>query len=75
MLSPTYEEGRVAHGTDRLIRFPTRRDGADQKSFEADREKMLLHGISIGMIIEEFFKITDPDMILGLWTAAVAKDA
>jgi hypothetical protein len=48
---------------------------ADQDTFEADREKMLRYGTSIGMSLEELFKITDPDIILGLWTAAVAKEA
>jgi hypothetical protein len=28
-----------------------------------------------GMSLEELFKLTDPDVILGLWTAAEAKDA
>ena len=52
-----------------------RPEWADQDAFEADREKMLQHGIDIGMTIEELFKITDPDVILGLWTAAAAKEA
>lgn len=43
---------------------------ADQDTFEADRAKMLQYGISIGMTAEELFRITDPDVILGLWTAA-----
>jgi hypothetical protein len=47
-----------------------RPEWADQDTFEDDREKMLRHGITIGMTIEELFKITDPDVILGLWTAA-----
>jgi hypothetical protein len=36
---------------------------------------MLRSGTSIGMATEELFKIIDPDVILGLWTAAVALDA
>ena len=52
-----------------------RPEWADQDAFEADREKMLQHGLEIGMTIEELFKITDPDVILGLWTAAEAKEA
>lgn len=51
-----------------------RPEWADQDTFEADREKMLRYGTSIGMNIEELFKIADPDVILGLWTAAVAKE-
>jgi len=51
-----------------------RPEWADQETFEADREKMLLYGLSTGMTIEELFKITDPDVILGLWTAAAAKE-
>ena len=51
-----------------------RPEWADQDTFEADREKMLQHGLSTGMSIEELFKITDPDVILGLWTAAAAKE-
>ena len=52
-----------------------RPEWADQETFEADREKMLLYGLSTGMTIEELFKITDPDVILGLWTAAAANEA
>lgn len=48
---------------------------ADRDIFEGDREKMLRHGIDNGMTMEELFKITDPDVILGLWTAAAAKEA
>ncbi len=51
-----------------------RPEWADQDTFEADREKMLRYGTSIGISVEELFKITDPDVILGLWTAAVAKE-
>ena len=47
---------------------------ADQDTFEAE-EKMLQYGLAIGITTEELFKITDPDVILGLWTAAAAKDA
>jgi 3-dehydroquinate synthetase len=47
-----------------------RPEWADQDTFEADREKMLQYGLTRGMAIEELFKITDPDVILGLWTAA-----
>jgi hypothetical protein len=48
---------------------------ADQDTFEADREKMLQYGISKGMTEEELFRITDPDVIFGLWTAAEAREA
>jgi hypothetical protein len=48
---------------------------ADQITFEADRKKMLQYGTSIGMPVEELMRITDTDVILGLWTAAEAKDA
>ena len=41
----------------------------------ADQEKMLQYGLSTGMTMEELFRISDPDMILRLWTAAEAKDA
>jgi hypothetical protein len=51
-----------------------RTEWADQDTFEADREKMLRYGSSIGVTVEELFRIADPDVILGLWTAAVAKD-
>jgi hypothetical protein len=50
-----------------------RPEWADQDTFEADREKMLQYSLSTGMTMEELFKITDPDVILGLWTAAEAK--
>jgi hypothetical protein len=49
-----------------------RAEWADQDTFEADREKMLRYGLSTGMTLEELFGITDPDVILGLWTAAEA---
>jgi hypothetical protein len=52
-----------------------RPEWVDQDTFESDRETMLHYGLSTGMSIEELFKITDPDVILRLWTAAVAKDA
>ena len=48
---------------------------ADQDTFEADREKMLRYGLSTGMTLEELLRITDPDVILGLWTVAEAKTA
>jgi hypothetical protein len=50
-------------------------DVADQDTFEADREKMLQYGLSTGMTMEELFRITDPDVILRLCMAAVARDA
>jgi hypothetical protein len=52
-----------------------RPEWADQDTFESDREKILHYGLSTGMSIEELFKITDPDVILGLWTVAEAKEA
>jgi 3-dehydroquinate synthetase len=48
---------------------------ADQDTFEADRRMMLHYGLSTGMSLEELLRITDPDVILGLWTAAEAKGA
>lgn len=51
-----------------------RPEWADQDTFEADREKMLQYGTTIGMSVEELFRISDPDVILGLWIAAVAKE-
>jgi len=50
-----------------------RPEWADQDAFEADREKMLHYGLSTGMTMEQLFRITDPDVIVGLWTAAEAK--
>ena len=52
-----------------------RPEWADQATFEADRARILQHGTSIGMTMEVLFRITDPDTILGLWTAAAAKEA
>jgi hypothetical protein len=49
-----------------------RPEWADQETFEADREKMLRHGTSMGLSVEELFRMTDPDAILSLWTAAEA---
>jgi hypothetical protein len=45
---------------------------ADKNTFEADREKMLRYGTSIGISLEELFTMTDSDAILSLWTAAEA---
>ena len=42
--------------------------------FEADREKMLRYGSSIGMTMDELFRFTDSDEILALWTAAEAAE-
>jgi hypothetical protein len=50
-----------------------RPEWADAKTFEADRQKMLQYGLSTGLCMEELFRITDPDVILGLWTAAEAR--
>jgi hypothetical protein len=47
---------------------------ADAEVFEQARERMLRYGTSIGMTLEELFKITDPDIILGLCTAAEASE-
>jgi hypothetical protein len=47
---------------------------ADADAFEQAREKMLRHGLSRGMTLEELYVLSDPDAILGLWTAAEAKD-
>ena len=47
---------------------------ADQDTFEADRRKMLQYGLSTGMSLEKLYTLSDPDTILGLWTAAEAKN-
>jgi hypothetical protein len=47
---------------------------ADRDFFEADRQKILKYGVSIGMSLEELLRISDPDVILGLWTAAEATE-
>ena len=52
-----------------------RPEWADKDAFEADRERILCYGTSIGMTMDELFRITDPDEILGLWTEAAARDA
>lgn len=49
-----------------------RPEWADKETFEADRETMLRYGISIGISLEELFRMTDSDAILNLWTAAEA---
>jgi hypothetical protein len=49
-----------------------RPEWADRNTFEADRERMLQYGLSTGMTMEELFRMTDPDLILGLWTAAAS---
>lgn len=61
---------RVWRMMDALIN--AKPEWADQDTFEADREKMLLYGLSTGTTLEELLRITDPDVILGLWTAAEA---
>ena len=52
-----------------------RPEWADQDVFEADREKILRYGASIGLSVEELLRMTEPDAILGLWTAAEAAQA
>jgi hypothetical protein len=52
-----------------------RPEWADKDTFESDRQKMLRYGISTGLPVEELLRITDPDVILGLWTAAEARIA
>ncbi len=52
-----------------------RPEWADKDTFEADREKMLRYGTSMGLSVEELFKVTDPDAILSLWAAAEAAQA
>ena len=47
---------------------------ADADAFEQAREKMLRYGLSKGMTLEQLYALSDPDAILGLWTAAEAKD-
>ncbi len=54
---------------------------AAQEQLEAKREsgkKELLEEVrskaeALGISLEELYKLTDPDVILGLWTAALAK--
>jgi 3-dehydroquinate synthetase len=46
----------------------------NQDTFDTNRAQMLQYGTSIGIMVEELFQITDPDVILRLWTAAEAKD-
>jgi hypothetical protein len=48
---------------------------ADADTFGQAREKMLRYGFSKSMTLEELYALSDPDAILGLWTAAEAKDA
>jgi hypothetical protein len=47
---------------------------ADAEAFGQARETMLQFGLSKGMTLEELYALSDPDVILGLWTAAEAKD-
>ncbi len=49
-------------------------DWAEAEAFEQARIKILQYGLSIGMNVEELFRISDPDVILGLWTAAEAAE-
>ena len=49
-------------------------DWAEAEAFEQARIKMLQYGLSIGMNVEELLRISDPDAILGLWTAAEAAE-
>ncbi len=49
-------------------------DWAEAEAFEQARIKMLQYGLSIGMSVEELLRISDPDVILGLWTAAEAAE-
>ncbi len=51
-----------------------RPEWADKDTFEADQQRMLQYCISNGLPMEELFRITDPDVILGLWTATEPKD-
>ena len=51
-----------------------RPEWADKETFEADREKILRYGVSIGLSLDDLLKITDPDVILGLWTAREAAE-
>ncbi len=49
-----------------------RPEWADKDTFEADRDKILRYGISIGLSSDVLLRITDPALFLGLWTAAEA---
>ncbi|MFC4173002.1 hypothetical protein ACFOYU_13175 [Microvirga sp. GCM10011540] len=71
MFGPSHSH-RVWRMMNALI--DARPEWADQDVFEADREKMLRYGSSIGITMDELFRITDPDEILALWTAAEATD-
>jgi len=50
-------------------------DWEDPEVFEQAREKILHYGTSKGMSVDELMKLKDPDLILGLWTAAQVADA
>lgn len=52
-----------------------RPEWADRDIFEADRDKILRYGTSIGLSMEELFRVTDPDAVLSLWAAAEAAGA
>jgi hypothetical protein len=47
---------------------------ADAHVFEEARVKMLQFGLAKGMSLEELHALSDPDVILDLWTAAEAQD-
>jgi hypothetical protein len=51
-----------------------RPEWVDKDTFEADREKILRYGVSTGLSLNDLLKITDTDVILGLWTAAEAAE-
>jgi hypothetical protein len=78
---PTAAPAEAAFGASRSHRvwrmmnalIDAKPEWADQDTFEADRRMMLQYGLSTGMSLEELLRITDPDVILGLWTAAEAK--
>ena len=42
-----------------------RPEWADVVVFEQARAKMLRYGLSVGIPLDELFKLTDPDVILG----------
>jgi len=44
-----------------------------EDTLKADREKMLRYGLSMGMTLEQLFRITDAEAMLGVRTEAAAK--
>jgi hypothetical protein len=47
---------------------------ADVDVFEQAREKMLTYGLSVGLAMEELFSMSDPEVVLSLWSATLAAE-